>query len=174
VTFAPFTFEDVAHGPRVQVHLGPDKKPVGATAAARIETTRERLWAVISDVSSYAGRVPMMHRVHRDGDRIHAQLRFRIALFSVGFEFTADARYEDGKWLELTHVAGEPKGLKLRFELSPTQNGATLVHAFIAFDVMSLGWLVKFFLKHHPEIRFGVFPGSALVLLDSVRRAVES
>lgn len=27
---------------------------------------------------------------------------------------------------------------------------------------MSLGWLVKAFLKHHPEIRFGVFPATAL------------
>ena len=32
-------------------------------------------------------------------------------------------------------------------------------------------WLVKYFLRHHPEIQHGIFPGITLVLLDSIRRA---
>jgi len=61
------------------------------------------------------------------------------------------------------------------FELSPLDDGrATLIHAHGEYDAMSLGWLVKFFLKHHPEILHGVFPGTVLVLLDAMRRAAES
>ena len=41
------------------------------------------------------------------------------------------------------------------------------------FDLMSLGWLAKYFLRHHPEIQFGIFPGVALVLVDSLRRALD-
>jgi hypothetical protein len=41
------------------------------------------------------------------------------------------------------------------------------------FEVKSLGWLAKYFLKHHPEIQYGIFPGVALALLDSLKRAAE-
>ena len=47
-----------------------------------------------------------------------------------------------------------------------------MVDVDASFEVESLGWLVKYFLKHHPEIRHGIFPGVALVLHDSLRRAV--
>jgi hypothetical protein len=31
---------------------------------------------------------------------------------------------------------------------------------------------VKYFLKHHPEIQHGIFPGVSLVLVDTLRRVV--
>lgn len=37
---------------------------------------------------------------------------------------------------------------------------------------MSLGWLAKYFLRHRPEIQFGVMPGVAVGLLESIRRAL--
>jgi hypothetical protein len=46
-----------------------------------------------------------------------------------------------------------------------------LIYVHIGFDIESLGWLVKLFLKHHPEIQFGVFSGCALALLESMRTA---
>ena len=99
----------------------------------------------------------------------------KVALFSAGFKFSADVRMEREKWLELVWVSGEPRGIKLRFELTPLDGGAaTLIRGDGEFEAQSLGWLVKFFLKHHPEIEHGVFPGVALVLLDAMRRAAES
>jgi carbon monoxide dehydrogenase subunit G len=161
-------------GPVVRIEMSADHRPLAATATMRIGAPPARVWEVISDVSRYADRIPMMNRVQRDGDRVTVHLRFRISLFSVGFDFTADARYDEGRWLELTHVAGEPRGLHLRYELTPVDEGAaTLVSSYVRFDVMSLGWLVKFFLRHHPEIQFGIFPGTSLVLLDAMRRACE-
>ena len=61
---------------------------------------------------------------------------------------------------------------RLRFTLTPVEDGAAcLVEGDGEFDLHSLGWLVKYFLKHHPEIQHGIFPGVALVLIDSLRRA---
>jgi ribosome-associated toxin RatA of RatAB toxin-antitoxin module len=156
------------------IHIESDAHgwPKSATASGVIRVPPSRLWEAISDVEGYANRVPMLDKVTREGDRVTVRLRFRITLFSVHFQFVADARYEEGRWLELAYVSGEPSALKLRFELEEDPQG-TLLHASIAFDVDSLGWLVKYFLKHHPEIKFGIFPGSALALHESMRRAIE-
>ncbi len=161
--------------PVVQVHVAPDHRPIGASAVTRIERPPARVWQVVSEVDRYAERVPMVSKVRRKGERVEVDLKFRVALFSAGFEFTADMSSENQRWFELRWVAGEPRGIRLRFELSPLDEGrATLIRCDGEFDVMSLGWLVKFFLKHHPEIQHGVFPGVALVLLDAMRRAAEA
>ena len=61
----------------------------------------------------------------------------------------------------------------MRFELTPIDDGrACTVSGDGEFDLHSLGWLVKYFLKHHPEIQHGIFPGVALVLIDSLKRAL--
>jgi len=163
------------NSPVVRVRLAPDGRPLAASAEGRIERPVGRVWEVIADVGRYAERVPMIHRVRRDGDRVTVDLRFKITLFSVGFQFTADATYEEEKWLELRWVAGEPRGIRLRFELEPADEGrATVMRSDGEFDADSLGWLAKYFLRHHPEIQYGIFPGVALALLDSMRRAAEA
>jgi hypothetical protein len=69
-------------------------------------------------------------------------------------------------------VEGEPRGLVIRYDLAPIEDGrATQLSVRIGFDLRSLGWLVKYFLKHHPEIQYGVYPGCALALAASMRRA---
>jgi hypothetical protein len=71
-------------------------------------------------------------------------------------------------------TGGEPRGILLRFSLTPIEGErACIVETQAEFEVQSLGWLVKYFLKHHPEIQHGIFPGITLVLLDSIRRATE-
>lgn len=163
-----------APGPLLQIHLGADGLPARASAAARLRAPPARVWAVISDVDGYAGRVPMIHRVRKDGDRVTVSLRFKVALFSVGFAFVADVRPDPERSLEIRGVSGEPRGIVLRFDLAPLSGGAeTLVESSAELDVLSLGWLPKYFLGHHPEIQHGILPGVALALLDSMRRAAE-
>jgi ribosome-associated toxin RatA of RatAB toxin-antitoxin module len=156
----------------VDVELGSDGQPRAAEAEARLSRSAARVWAAIIDVDGYPGRVPMIHRVRRDGERVTVSLRFKLALFSVGFQFVADVRVDPERTLELRGVSGEPKGLLLRFDLRPDGPEACLVRVRSALDVSSLGWLVKVFLRHHPEIALGVMPGVALSLIDSMRRAV--
>lgn len=158
--------------PILKVRLGKDGRPIGAAATARIDQPVARVWSVISDMS-YAHFLPMVHRVQRSGDSVTFDLKFKVGFLSAGFQFTALATYEAERWLELRWTAGEPRDIRLRFHLTPIAEGrACLVEGDGEFDIYSLGWLVKFFLKNHPEIQFGVFPGVALVLIDSLRRAV--
>jgi len=131
-----------------------------------------RVWSTIYDVERFARFLPMVNHARRRGDDVTFDLKFRVGFFSAGFEFTALATYEPEKWLALTWIAGEPRDIKLRFALTPLDGGAAcLVETQAEFDVQSLGWLVKYFLKNHSEIQHGIFPGITLVLLDSIRRA---
>jgi hypothetical protein len=164
--------EDHRH-PVVHVRVADDGKPLGASATARIDRPVADVWAVIVDIERFGAEIPMVSRVRRNGDDVIFDLKFKIGFFSVGFQFTARATYEAERWLDLRWVAGEPRDIVLRFDLSPLDDGrACLVSGAGEFDMMSVGWLAKYFLRHHPEIQFGIFPGVALVLIDSLRRAV--
>lgn len=158
-------------GPLLRLLVDGAGRPTGAIAALRIAAPVTRVWQVVRDVEALPARVPMVHRVRRDGDRLDMQLRFRIAVFSAKFGFVARERHEEGRWIELDWESGEPRGIRLRFELQPLDDGAaTRLSVAVSFDVLSLGWLASYFLRHHPEIQYGVFPGSALVLLDAIGR----
>ncbi|MCA9600255.1 MAG: SRPBCC family protein [Myxococcales bacterium] len=172
----PFELDTIvnAREPLLRVGMDADKRPNRAQAAARVLAPPERVWQVVSDVERYAGRVPMMDKVTLRDEMATVGLKFRIAVFSAKFSFKARARSEAGRMLELSHVEGEPRDLVLRFDVLPVEDPAqSVLVAGIGFDISSLGWLVKFFLKHHPEIQYGVFPGSALTLVDTLRREAE-
>ena len=159
-------------GPLVRLQLGADGSPVGAAGALRSAAPPERVWSVIRDVERYPERVPLVHRARRDGDDVAMQLRFRIALLSAKFGFVVTVTSGEERWLELGYVSGEPRDMRLRFEIEPVEDGRrTLTRIAVSYDIYSLGWLVKFFLRHHPEIQHGVLSGTTLVLLDSVQRA---
>jgi ribosome-associated toxin RatA of RatAB toxin-antitoxin module len=158
-------------GPIIHVRVAPDGRPLGAATTMRIERPVAAVWAVLSDIERYAGRLPMVDRARRRGDHVDFDLKFRVGLFSAGFEFSAHATYEEPNWLELRWTSGEPRGVRFRYTLTPLDDGAAcLVEGDAEFDVQSLGWLVKYFLKHHPEIQHGIFPGVSLVLIDTLRR----
>lgn len=170
----PIAAKPVA-APRPVVEIDRDAagKPSGAEATVVVAATPARIWQFIENVEGYAGVVPMLHKVRRSGDRVQVHLKFKISLFSVGFDFTADASYERERWLELRWIEGEPRDLRLRYDIADRGDGSSTVRASISFDPYSLGWLTKYFLKHHPEIQFGIFPGCALALADTVRRVAE-
>jgi len=161
-------------GPVVTVRCGSDGKPLGAAAAAVIAHPPEVVWSALRDVERFAKHLPMVSRVRQAGDDVTFDLRFKIGFFSVGFQFSAHVTRQEGRSLELVWTDGEPKDIRLRFTLAPAEGGrACAVEGDGQFDLMSLGWLTKYFLRHHPEIQFGVFPGVALVLIDSLRLAAD-
>ncbi len=163
-----------ASGPLVAIRSDAAGRPLAAAAGRIIQAPIGRVWALVSDAASYPGRVPMLEKVERKGDRVVVGLKFGISLFSVKFSFTASVASVDERVVELKHVSGEPDNLVLRYDLEPLDDGTvTLVHAGITFDPDSLGWLAKYFLRNHPEIRYGIFPGSAVALVESMRLAAE-
>lgn len=160
--------------PVVQLQLDGAGAAMGAIAAGRIDAPCARVWSVIEDLENYAQQVPLVRKVTLAGDRVTVTLRFKIALFSATFQFVADRSVDPERSLDLRYVSGQPEQIHLRFDLIPVADGAaTVLYVTCGFDIRSLGWLVKFFLKHHPEIQLGVYSGTGLALLDSIRSAAE-
>ncbi len=170
----PFSVETLANAPHplIAVERRENGRLCAATAGLRIDVSPEQLWKVLADLPNYHKRVPMMSRVAVADRRIAVDLKFRMSLFSVGFSFVADAILDEGRSIELRYVSGEPRDLAIRFDLQPIGDGkSSALQTRIGFDVDSLGWLVKVFLRHHPEIEYGIFPGCALALVDTMRKA---
>ena len=161
------------HKTIIEVDTGADGTPASATATTHIAAPPARVWSHIVAVERYPEFVPMLAKARREGDRVTVHLKFKVAFFSVGFDFVADAKYEEARWLDLRGVSGEPRDLHIRFELADAPDHSTTLRSTISFDPFSLGWLTKYFLKHHPEIRYGICPGCALGLADSMRQASE-
>ncbi|MFO0646654.1 MAG: SRPBCC family protein [Polyangiales bacterium] len=173
----PFSLEQLEHAdaPLIRVRHGSDGGPVEATAARRVRATPGRVWSTISDVQSYAGRIPMMDSVKVDGRIATVHLRFGLSLFSARFSFKVERELDEGRAVNLRYVDGEPRDLHIKLEVLPASTPETsLLYATIGFDAFSVGWLAKFFLKHHPEIRYGIYPGAASALLDTMRRVSET
>jgi carbon monoxide dehydrogenase subunit G len=150
-----------------------DAAPFGARAQVSIAAPPERVWQLLTSFERYPEKVPMIHSATVEGDRVTLALRFRMAIFSTTFEFTARLERDEGRRLELFWIEGLPRNIHVRFDLAPAGEG-TLLNCEISFDIKSLGWVVKYFLKHHPEMALGSYAGTALVLVDAVRRAAES
>lgn len=158
----------------IEVDVGADGTPASATATTRVGAPAARLWSVIADVDRYPSFVPMLASVKRDGAKVTVHLKVRIAIITAGFHFDASVQMEEGRWLELRGTAGEPRDIRMRFELEEAADGgSTLLHTTMSFDPYSLGWMTKYLLKHHPEIRYGLFPGCAYGLADSMKQAAE-
>lgn len=149
--------------------------PATASASCWVAASPSRVWSVVSNVKGYAALVPMLHDVRVDRGLATVQLRVGFGLFGSTFSFVARIVESSTQAVELVHVSGEPAGFRLRFSLSEgAAPHVTRLVADLAFDPDSLGWLASLFSKRHPELRYGIVPGCALALLESVRARAES
>ena len=156
----------------VTLDIDGDHRVRSATAVARIDAPVERVWRLVEDVGAYPGRVPMIQKVVTKGSRATIQLKFKMSLFSIGFEFVVDVVRDHERSVELRWVEGEPKGIRLSYFLEPLDGGAACeLRSRAEFDLRALGWFAKYFLRHHPEIELGVLPGVAVGLVEAMRRA---
>ena len=150
-----------------------DAKPFGARAQAHILAPPERVWQLLTSFERYPEKVPMIHSALVEGDQVTLALRFRMGIFSTTFQFRAHIEREEGRRLALRWIEGLPRNIFVAFELEPDAGG-TRLKCEISYDIQSLGWVVKYFLKHHPEMALGSYAGTALVLVDAVRKAAEA
>ena len=167
------------------VERAPDGTLLRSVAVVLIDAPLDRVEAEVRKIRTNQGgflaKMNMIHSVKvlsEDGDRLRIRLllRYRYLLFSAKFQFDADVFVGDKGRLDMIGVEGKPSGLKAHFRAEPVERGErsqTLVYCSVRFDVSSLGWLVDYFLRHHPEIELGVFSASAPVILLTLKESVE-
>ncbi len=170
-----------ARFPLIELHRDARGKSTGARAWARTEAKPEQCKAALdrlsteADFGKFVEHIPMVREIRREGDLFRIELQFKVTVVSARFGAQTRVVRESDNALRMDYVDGEPKGLRLRFAYSSPQElgGAALLHTESFFDPDSLGWLAKYFLKHHPEIRDGAQTGTAVAIIDALRSAIE-
>jgi hypothetical protein len=147
---------------------------------APIEKVVRAVERVRHDNGGFLNDVNMIHKfkiLQDDGDRLRVRIdmRYRYVVLSFKFHVVADVFVREGGRLDLHAVEGKVKDLAIHFRLRPVHDGEhTLFYCSMYYDVSSLGWLVDYFLKHHPEIELGVFSASAPVISLALKQTVEA
>ena len=119
-------------------------------------------------------RVPIVRHLRRNGDTIDLGLHFRFALLSFRFGIIARLERRDDA-LVFHYLSGEPRDASLVLSIVEDGADSSVLRCELGFDLDSLGWVVKYFLKHHQEIRAGIYTGSVAAILEAfVEQAARS
>ncbi|MFT7622198.1 MAG: putative membrane protein [Myxococcota bacterium] len=157
-------------GPVLQLayHAG---HPTGATGLFDVHAPVDTLWRTAGHIERFPDLIAMVDstkplpRTRSGQEAVRVTLRFKLAFFSVKFHFDAAVtRDESGHRMELHWLAGNVKDVVIRAEAVPVSDDRCVLLVHVGFDPLSLGWLVKAFLKHHPEIEGGVHAGAVVTL----------
>mgnify|MGYP006284131603 CR=1 FL=1 len=166
-------------GPLVRIRTDARNRPRGATCLLGAAAPVERIWSGLRDLGALPQLIEMVESLHRlpaehgQPERVLVRLRFKIAIFSTRFDFTASIERAEGRWLELRYLAGKVRDLLIRLELAAVDAGHSLLLCRVDFDPQSLGWLANIFIRHHPEIEWGIHAGSAVSVAQAARQLAE-
>jgi hypothetical protein len=151
----------------------------GARAFARVNADLDKIVSTLDKVerqgsfADFVRHIPMVRELKRDGDRFTIELQFKVTILSVRFGAKMRATRESREALRFDYIEGEPEALSLRFAGHKLEDKA-LLQIDVAYDADSLGFLAKYFLKNHPEIRDGAYAGTAISIVEALRTAIET
>ena len=155
-----------------------DGRLMAASGLFRVRAPVDHLWTIAGDIDKFPELIPMVHSVRHlprtpAGDEVvRVQLKFRLAFFSVKFHFVGS--FHTGPWrTEIRFIEGSVEDVSIHMEVAPVDAQTSMLRCHVGFDPRTLGWLVKAFLKHHPEIEGGVHPGSVMSIGMAAKEAAE-
>lgn len=167
-------------GPLIRVFCNEAGQPRSASSVQLVNAPAATVWQILADVTRFPTFVNMVETVRvlpagpAGEERVWVGLRFKISLFSARFDFTARVRRVEGRSVDLAYEDGKVKDLAIRMEVTAVDADRSALLCHVGFDQTSLGWLVKIFIRHHPEIDWGVHAGSTMSIASSVRKAAEA
>ena len=165
-------------GPLIRIGLR-----AGRARAARglflVEAPAETLWKYAGDIHQFPSLINMVDSVRHlpptpDGqDVVRVNLKFKITFLKVKFHFVASVREKEGQHVDLRYHSGKLRDVAIDVEVAPVDENRSVLLSHVGFDPMSLGWLVKAFLRHHPEIEGGLHAGSVMSIAQAAMEASE-
>ena len=168
-----------ARNPVVELLRSPTGISSGARAFARVDAPVSALQVAFDRIekdgsfAEFVKHIPMVRELKRNGDRFRIELQFRMSILSVRFGASMRLVRETPYAVRFDYIEGEPERLSLRFAAHEL-DGRSLLQIDVGYDIDSLGWLAKHFLRHHPEIRDGAHTGTAVAIVEALRHAVEA
>jgi hypothetical protein len=168
-----------SRNPVIELLRNDRRQSSGARGFAKVSVPQERLRATFDRIEqegsfkAFVDHIPMVRDLRRERDRFVIELQFKVSILSVRFGATQRLVRESPDAVRFDYIEGEPRGLSLRFAGHPLEGAESLLQVDVGYDIDSLGWLAKHFLKHHPEIRDGAHAGTAVAIVEALRAGVE-
>lgn len=165
-------------GPLLRV-ICREGRPQAASLLQLVEAPADLVWAHIGEMERFPEFVNMIRSVEQlgpgnnGGELVKVNLRFKISLFSAKFDFIGEVKRGPGTRLDIDYHDGKVRDVAIQLEVAPVSEQRSVLRCFVGFDQTSLGWLVRVFIRHHPEIDWGVHAGSVLSIASSAREAAE-
>jgi ribosome-associated toxin RatA of RatAB toxin-antitoxin module len=170
--------EALASGPLLRL-LFDGERPRAAAALMAVNAPAEVLWSIVGNIDSFPKLINMVHSVRHldanaDGvDVVKVNLRFKMAFFSTKFDFVATRETTGERRVEVNYVSGKVRDVAIEIEVLDIDAEHSVLRCHVGFDPLSLGWLVKVFLRHHPEIEWGLHTGSVMSIASAACAAAE-
>ena len=171
-------------GVLVHVELGPDgayRRTVAvALVDAPIDEVRQAVARVRTESGGFLNNLNMISgfKILEDsGERMRVRIdtRYRFFILRLGLHVIVEIALPGDGSLDLHTVGGRIRDLRAHFRLRPAgeDDRQTLFYCSLSYDVRSVGWLVDYFLRHHPEVEMGVFAATAPVIAYALKEQVE-
>jgi hypothetical protein len=162
-------------GPLIRVDSYSSGRPSSATCLMAIPAPAGSVWTRIRGLDALPALIEMVESLTslppgpQGEELVHVKLRFKITIFTARFDFVARIERQDEHRLELIYHSGKVHDLRICFELAPVSADSSVLLCRVGFDPRSLGWLANIFIRHHPEIEWGIHAGSALSVAQAAR-----
>ncbi len=170
--------EPLRAGPLLRLHYR-DGHPRAASALMLVNASADLLWDIVGSIERFPKLIRMVGGVRHlpptpEGlEVVHVELRFKIAFFGTKFDFVATREFIGDRRVELRYLRGKVRDAYIDVEVAPISETQSALRCKVGFDPFSLGWLVKIFLRHHPEIEFGLHAGSVMSIVQAGCEAAE-
>jgi hypothetical protein len=154
-------------------------RPRAAAALVLVKAPADVLWGIVGDIDRFPKLIRMVHSVRHlpptpEGVQVvRVNLRFKVAFFSTKFDFVATRREVGERRVEVYYLSGKVRDVAIEIEVLPVSEDRSVLRCHVGFDPLSLGWLVKVFLRHHPEIEWGLHTGSVMSITSAACEAAE-
>ncbi len=171
--------EALASGPLLRL-LFDGERPRAAAALMAVAAPAEVLWSIVGDIDRFPKLIRMVHSVrHLDPtpagvDVVEVNLRFKLAFFSTKFDFVATRETTGERRVEVHYLRGKVRDVVIEIEVLELDAEHSVLRCHVGFDPLALGWLVKIFLRHHPEIEWGLHTGSVMSITSAACAAAEA
>jgi len=165
-------------GPLLRLHYR-GGRPRAASAAVLVEAPADLLWDIVGSIDRFPKLIRMVHSVRHlpptaaGLDVVNVELRFKIAFFGAKFGFVATREIVGERRVEVRYLRGKVRDAYIDIEVVPVSDTQSALRCHVGFDPLALGWLVKVFLRHHPEIEFGLHTGSVMSITQAAQDAAE-
>lgn len=170
--------EALASGPLLRLHFD-GERPRASSALMAVAAPADVLWSIVGDIDRFPKLIRMVHSVRHleptaaGVDVVKVNLRFKVAFFSTKFDFVATRAVTGDRRVEVHYLSGKVRDVVIELEVLEVDEEHSVLRCHVGFDPLALGWLVKVFLRHHPEIEWGLHTGSVMSIASAGCEAAE-